>query len=458
MIAFGAIALFFGAAYALITPAFEVPDEVAHYWRATAAAYGHVVVGERVALPRGYRMIVWALALTPDDARVTPERLRRGRGVMLQDDYRDPTPVAGLYSPATYAPQIVAAAVARAAQARPFFSFFAGRLATLLFAVAGVVVVCRIAPAFRDLFETVALLPMTLFLFGSWSADALTIVAAFVTSALLLRAIVGVIPSEARNPLPSRTGFLAVSAARNDTLTRGEIAAIVAAVAWLSLCKPPYVLLALLAFAIPRRRFVERSAWRRHSTFLTLVVAVMIAGTAASSAMTMSGMEMPSPRTRPIDTRTQIRFVASDPLHFAGVIASDLREHGGDYVESMTGRLGRYQLKLPRSVTALLLLMLVAVGVTAGPPLPPRARLLIVAITAAVALATLTYLYLTSSIAGGDVIEGTQGRYLLPLLPLLMATLRIRAVRFSVPAIAVYLVAIVANGAGIVMLLRHYYW
>src|SRR5437667_12497065 len=95
--AFATVALLFGAAYALVTPAFEVPDEVAHYWRATAAAYGHVVVGQRVALPRGYRVIVWALSLTPDDERVTPERLRKARGVLLQDEYRDPTPVAGLY-------------------------------------------------------------------------------------------------------------------------------------------------------------------------------------------------------------------------------------------------------------------------------------------------------------------------------------------------------------------------
>jgi uncharacterized membrane protein len=422
-IAFAVIALGFGAAYALRTPAFEVPDEVAHYWRATAAAYGHVVIGERVALPRGYRVIVWALTLTPDDNRVTSERLRKARGVMLQDEFRDATPVAGLYSPATYVPQIVAAAVSRAASVRPFFSFFAGRLATLLFCVVAVALVCRAAPAFRTHFEAVALLPMALFLFGSWSADALTIVAGFLTSALLLRAIVG-----------------------NRALTRREMAAIVAAVAWLSLCKPPYVLIALLVLAapVPRR-------------FVAIVVAVMIAGTLASSAMTMSGMEMPNPRYRPIDTRAQLRFIASDPLRFAGVIAHDTRANGSDYIESMTGRLGRYELKLPRWTTALLLLMLVAVGVTCGPPLPPRARLLIVAIAAAIWLATLTYLYLTSSIAGGDVIEGTQGRYLLPLLPLLLATLRIRAVRVPMPAIAVYAVAIVANVVGIGVLLRHYY-
>src|SRR5438067_1080592 len=366
-IAFAVIALGFGAAYALRTPAFEVPDEVAHYWRATAAAYGHVVVGERVALPRGYRVIVWALMLTPDDNRVTSERLRKARGVLLQDELRDATPVAGLYSPATYVPQIVAAAVSRAASVRPYFSFFAGRLATLLVAVVAVALVCRAAPAFRMHFEAVALLPMALFLFGSWSADALTIVAAFLTSALLLRAIVG-----------------------DRALTRRELAAIVVAVAWLSLCKPPYVLIALLVLAAPVSR-----------RFVALIIAVMIAGTIASSAMTMSGMEMPNPRYRPIDTRAQLRFIASDPLHFAGVIAHDTRNNGSDYVESMTGRLGRYELKLPRWTTALLLLMLVAVGITCGPSMPTFARLLIAAIAIAIWLATLTYLYLTSSIAGG---------------------------------------------------------
>jgi uncharacterized membrane protein len=421
--AFLAIALAFGAAYALLTPAFEVPDEVGHYWRATATAYGHVVVAQRVALPRGYRVIVWALSLTPDDNVVDADRLRRARGVQLQDEYRDPTPIAGLYSPATYVPQIVAAAVSRALAVRPFYQFFAGRLATLLFAVAGIALVCRAAPAFGALFEAAALLPMALFLFGSWSADALTIVAAFLTSALLLRAI-----------------------ASGRALARGELAAIVAAVAWLSLCKPPYVFIALLVLAAPVAR-----------RFVALVVAVMVAGTIAASAMTMAGMEMPSVRTRPIDTRAQLRFIASDPLHFAGVIAHDLRANGHDYVESMTGRLGRYELKLPQWCTLLLLAVLVAVGVSCGPPLPLRARLLIWAIAVAIWLATVTYLYLTSSIAGGDVIEGTQGRYLVPLLPLLISTLRIRRLRPALPAIAVYLVAIAANAIGLVVLFRHYY-
>ena len=413
--AFAVIALAFGAAYALITPAFEVPDEVGHYWRATAAAYGHVVVAQRVALPRGYRTIVWALSLTPDYNVVDADRLRRARGVMLQDEYRDPTPVAGLYSPAAYVPEIIAAIVSRAMHARPFYQFFAGRLATLVFCVAALALLCRAAPAFAPLIEAAALLPMSLFLFGSWSADALTIVAAFLTAALLLCA-------------PARR------------------TAIILAVAWLSLCKPPYVLIELLVLAAPVTR-----------RFKALVIAVMAAGTIAASMMTMSGMEMPSVRTRPIDTRAQLRFIASDPLHFVGVIAHDLRANGRDYVESMTGRLGRYELKLPRWCTLLLLAMLVAAGMTCAPPLPPRTRVLIWAIALAIWLATVTYLYLTSSIAGGDVIEGTQGRYLVPLLPLLLSTLRMPRLRIAMPASAVYAIAIAANAVGIVVLFRHYY-
>src|SRR5256885_13167945 len=109
-IAFAVIALGFGAAYALRTPAFEVPDEVAHYWRATAAAYGHVVIGERVALPRGYRVIVWALTLTADDNRVTSERLRKARGVMLPDQLPQSAPVAAHYSAERYVPASSSAA------------------------------------------------------------------------------------------------------------------------------------------------------------------------------------------------------------------------------------------------------------------------------------------------------------------------------------------------------------
>jgi len=49
--AFAAVGLLFGIAYTLITPPFEVPDEVGHYWRASSIAYGYIAT-PRPQMPR----------------------------------------------------------------------------------------------------------------------------------------------------------------------------------------------------------------------------------------------------------------------------------------------------------------------------------------------------------------------------------------------------------------------
>ncbi len=135
----------------------------------------------------------------------------------------------------------------------------------------------------------------------------------------------------------------------------------------------------------------------------------------------------------------------------------DLRANGVDYLESMTGRFGLYELKLPIGVTALLLIMLAAVGVMNGASLPVRVRISTFAIIGAIFSAILTYLYITSSIAGGRTIEGTQGRYILPVLPLAMACMRVPAIRVRVPHTVIIAVAAVANAIGIAVLV-HRYW
>jgi hypothetical protein len=89
-------------------------------------------------------------------------------------------------------------------------------------------------------------------------------------------------------------------------------------------------------------------------------------------------------------------------------------------IKAMTGRLGLADVVPPAVVTAVLLVLLVAVGLFNGPSLPLRVRVAIGAIAAAIFVAILTYLYVTSSIAGGTTIEGTHGRYILPALPMIL--------------------------------------
>ncbi len=429
-ISFAAVALFFGTAYALITPPFEVPDEVGHYWRASSIAYGHVG-GGRPLVPRGFRILVWAL-WTPERGRhLTAEKMRLARGVQLEPEVpvslRTPT----YYSPVAYLPQACTALVTRIAAVRPFFGFYAGRLATLLASIAFILLATWIAPQFRDHFHAVALLPMSLFLFASWSADAMTIVSAFLVTALLLRAIL-----------------------RGTPMSRLEMISLICAAAWLSLCKPSYFLIAVLALTIPHYRFGP--AVRRFS-FVGIFLLVVIAAATLSVWLTMS-TAVAFPRSDlPVDAHAQLRFIADDPMRFAGVVAHDLRTSGVDYIKAMTGRFGLYDVNLPTGVTLVLLAMLAAVGLMNGPSLPAGVRIVTLIVAAAIFAGILTYLYVTSSIAGGTTIEGTQGRYILPILPLALSAMRIARIPPHVPHAAIVIIAVGANAVAIFVLI-HRYW
>ena len=429
-ISFAAVALLFGTAYPLITPPFEVPDEVGHFWHASSIAYGYLDRGLPV-MPRGFRIIVWAL-WTPERGRhLTAEKMRLARGVQLEHRVRVPLRTPAYYSAAAYVPQIGAALITRVVGARPFFGFYAGRLATLSASVAFILLASWIAPQFRDHFHAVSLLPMSLFLFGSWSADAMTIASALLVTAVLLRAILSDAP-----------------------MSRLEMIALICASAWLSLCKPSYILATLLALTIPRSRF--ESAARRFASVEVLLLVVIAAAT-LSVWLTMS-TAVAFPRSDiPVDARAQLQFVADDPIRFVGVLAHDLRANGLDYIKAMTGRFGLYDVNLPNGVTLVLLATLLAVGLMNGPSLSTSVRIAAMFIVAAIFIGILIYLYVTSSIAGGATIEGMQGRYVLPILPLILAAVCVPHPRAHLPHAAIVIIAVGANAVAIFVLL-HRYW
>jgi uncharacterized membrane protein len=413
-----------------MTPPFEVPDEVGHYWRASSIAYGTIAGPRTTIMPRGFAVFVWLL-WTPERGRhLTIAQMRAARGVPLESELRVPLRTPAYYSPAAYLPQIAAALAARSLNVRPFYGFYVGRLATLIASLIVVLLACQLTPRFRDHFEAVTLLPMSLSLFGSWSADAMTIASAFLATALLLRAILADVPLEWR-----------------------EMIALSVSLAWLSLCKPSYALIAVLAFCIPAQRFgsVARLA------FFSVLSLVVLAGVVVSASLTYATAVAFHRPDLPVDAHAQLHFIAGHPMQFVSIIIGDLRASVSGYLESMTGRIGLYELKLPLGITLLLLATLAAIGLTNGPALPLSVRLLALLAATAILLGILTYLYVTASIAGGSTIEGTQGRYVLPLLPLLLATMRIRRIRRLVPPVAIVVVAVVANAVAIAVLV-HRYW
>src|SRR5689334_15757633 len=172
-----AVAAILGVAYAILTPPFNTPDETFHFWRPLIIARGQLMPRHRGApdaglIPLGAQNFVFVMwwQRTPQ-GKMTRELLRVARQSPLElarlKEVRFPT----WYTPVPYAPQTIAAMVMYALKLRPFFVFYLGRLLNLAAALALMALAMRAAPELA----AVTLLPMTLTLFGSWSADAMTI-------------------------------------------------------------------------------------------------------------------------------------------------------------------------------------------------------------------------------------------------------------------------------------------
>ena len=423
--------------FAFITPPFQVPDEVGHFWRAASIAEGYVVPemdesGSFATVADGIKGIVFVLWRDiggRTEAKITWAQFTTAWDVALRPDEPKVVRIPGAYTPVPYAPQVLAALAGRIASLRPIVTFYLGRVFNAIAFVLIVAAAIRVTPVLKAGFAVAGLVPMASFLAGSWSPDAMTVAMSFLLAALLLRAI-----------------------HVQGVITSREIAAIIAVSVLLALCKPAYFLIALLALAIPAARF-------RSTSHRVLVMALVVGLTAGGVALSMFHSQRAFVRFagQAVDPPAQLRRVLDQPLRFVALVASEI---GGrfDYVEQGIGRLGMLDVHLPRAVIWLELIAMVVAAVATETRVRPPARVIAVLAAAATAggIAFSTYIGWNPPCAAA--IDGLQGRYFIPILPLLMIALAMPLIRRPVAvAWASVGAGVVSNVAGIAAVALRYY-
>jgi uncharacterized membrane protein len=246
---------------------------------------------------------------------------------------------------------------------------------------------------------TPALLPMSLFLFGSFSPDALTIAITFLATTLAL--------------------------AGSPWVIAGAVA--------LALCKPAYLLVPLLVFAARRR-----TGW--------IALPVVIAGAFVSTLFIRTSSAFLRPG---VDEHAQIGFTFHHPLIAMRSLAADLLHHGADRAEQIVGRLGLLTIPLPGISIMAALLLLLAVALFAGPRISLAQRLLAAGIALATIAAVELSVYISWTAVGTAEVEGVQGRYFLPILPLLLLTFSRQREHARWPSIAVPSVMAIVNATAL---------
>ncbi|HYM59985.1 MAG TPA: DUF2142 domain-containing protein [Thermoanaerobaculia bacterium] len=429
VIAAGLIAV----AYTIATPPFQAPDEVGHYWRSCSIARGTILPtmtdGQPSALvPLGVREIVrtlWQPTAGRPDVKIGVARLRAAAMVPLDRITLGRVRFPAYYTPVPNAPAILGCWLGDVMSMRPFYSFYLGRMLN----AATLVLLMWLAATRLDRCSNsiiaIGLLPMTLYLAGSYSADAVTIgVSSFVTALVLT-------PSE----------------------KRGYWVSLVISAFVLALCKPVYFLLPLLAIIKSER------PWKTYvPRYVALVGAVALGVTL--SAMTAQRYYFPMRRDVATSPVAQLAHVRGDPVQFARIALRDYGTNAHQYADHLIGHLGWLDIQLPKHLVDLAILLLLAVGVTTPMTITPAQRLaggLIVALSCG--LISLSQ-YLVWTPIGADFIDGMQGRYFLPLAPMGLSVIgvsgttdRVRAIVFAFFACAVFIL----DAIGIFLVINRYY-
>lgn len=401
---FLAAGLVFGLLFLVLTPPFQVPDELAHASRAWQISTGRLLHGSpRGEIPRALHQAHDDFEILKgarqkrnqetNDARVTPEELldllgpkaRRldGESVVTISN-------AFIYFPAAYVPSAAGFLAARLAGLPPVWWIYAGRLCNLAVWLAILFYAIRVAPVFKWELAFLALLPMSLFQGMSVSADSMIFAWAFLLTALVAESLFGEAPPGGRRmALMLLVVFLLAGGKQIFAL--------------------PFF---LTLFGVDRHE--TRAEFFRFLLFGVLVIVLACLWPALNSL----------PRApRGHDPRAALDQLLATPLTPLKALARTLLRHGRGLVDQYIGALGWLDVRLPAWLYGAYAMALVGMGLflcRVKSRVRPMLRLGALSIFALNVSLTILTLFVIWPSREPLVAAGVQGRYFIPIVPVLL--------------------------------------
>jgi uncharacterized membrane protein len=271
-------------------------------------------------------------------------------------------------------------------------AFYAGRLLNALAALGLLVAALRITPFGRYVILAVAALPTTAYQAASLSPDATINAGAFLALALTLRVGRRAANGSSAIALPAVSVLLG--------LAKGVyVPVVVAGLRWPFERRNAGLILASAAIAV-----IAFVGWMK------------LAG-GAQAAYIVSRKTGLLVQTAPL--ASQLAVILNNPVGFSRILLGSITERAPVYALQVVGRFGWNAILLPVFAYPLALLMLCsALWSGDAQHIPAARRLWWLALAVAGELLIEIALFLTGTPFGADYVQGVQGRYFLPLLPL----------------------------------------
>lgn len=396
------LASFLGLGMVFINPPFAgVPDEHAHYLKASAVAAGYwrCTGSDQISQSN----LALADRIKPIDVAGAKDQ-KVPLGVLKKEFFTQPdlskktvgNVICGAPTTA-YLPQAAGIFLGEKLGLSSLAGFYLARILSLFVAVLITFWAIKLLPFGRNILLVIALLPMTLQQYASLNYDALHIPLSFLFFVLVLH--------------------LAFS--EKKKISRGEIALLVA-LAFFGLNIKGAFLLSLLVFLIPKEKFFNAKAnW--------LAKGLVAAAGFSGLLFNRKGFVDPSggfPAN--VNPAEQADYVLGHPLAFLNSVFLTFYDKLGFFVETFLIKPGWLRISLPYLFYVLLICGLVLLikntdeEEKALEKVKKNQRVWLFLVFLANFVLVFLALYLGWSRVGAEKVGGVQGRYFLPFIPLLI--------------------------------------
>lgn len=406
------ISLITGILYMMVIPIGLVPDEKNHFLRAYEISEGHIIsdknkdgIGGRV-LP-----IETSNAIT-DTTEYTYNDLIEHAKVKKSDVQEFITfGNTSLYSFICYIPQTIGILTAKILNLSIIESSYLGRIFNFAVWISLMYFSIKYIPCYKKLIAFISLLPITLQEAISLSPDALTIAVAIALVSFVLYMI----------------------KTKKGKMTKIELAIMSVLAIIMSLCKIVYLPLCLLLYLIPYERFQsKKDKYIKLGLLSFSVIAINIIWLIIASQYLVE--------FRPgVNSAEQVMGILSNPFKYIQIIANTIIQKSDFYIFSMLGKnLECFNIDLPYFyflITFILLVYILQKEVQDYTLNKISTKYGAIFVLVCTILLIFTSLYVQWTKVGDLIIDGVQGRYFIPILPLLPIALSKIGIKKSIKKI-----------------------
>ena len=406
------IGLIFGLILVFVNPPWQSNDEDRHYYISYKFSEGEFIpkYESAINIPRNVVRVTQSFQGLPfhNGTKINSQQMKELEKIPVnsKDRFIFSTPNIPNLNPA-YIPNAIGILIGRILKPYPVWTMWFGRMGGLFFYLIIMYLVIRLTPIFKGVFFVFGLSPMVLFQSASITYDTMSTVLCFMTIALTLR----------------------YALIESETLNLKNTLLVLIVIIFAQLSKGGYILLPIIMFIVPLKKF---GGWAKLIPFFIFFALLYFFENATinSFVASINPLKVESSTGAAVmqndfegNSSQMVSYFVSKPFEAIDIAIKNILMQRENWIGGIMGRFGYSYLLLPIPI---LILQWIVIIVVAFFESKSEYKLNILQKTIILAIGIISYfliifgMWAGSSPLGAKMVFGLQGRYFVPIVPVLL--------------------------------------